>query len=431
MKWILNSIYVLLLAAASPVIAWQALRHGKYRAGWGARLWGCVPQVSGQRPVIWVHAVSVGEVKLASKIVPALSARLPGYQFVISSTSRTGYALAQREFSDHLVTYAPLDFSWAVGRAMKRLNPVALVLVELELWPNLIAAARKRGARVFIVNGRLSSRSYQGYWRLRFVLRRMLGQITWIGAQNREYQHRFLSLGAAVCDVTGSIKFDHLDMDRHNTKTNQLAQLVGLDSSHLVFLAGSTQPVEDEIAVRVFRRLTMQFPHLRLILVPRHPESFAAAARLAAGTGLPWVQRSEIREPLGGGWSILVVDSVGELASWWGRSDIAFVGGSLCNRGGQNMIEPAAFGAAVCFGPQTFNFRDISEALLISNAAAVVANESELESFLRRCCEEPDYRAQLGRAAAEFVSTQSGALDRTCDSIERLIAGGSRGQRAA
>ena len=205
----------------------------------------------------------------------------------------------------------------------------------------------------------------------------------------------------------------------------------GKKPSDLVFLAGSTQPVEDEIAVRVFRNLAGPFPQLRLILVPRHPENFAAAVNLAAASGLPWARRSQVSTTSPDPWRILVVDSVGELASWWGRADIAFVGGSLCQRGGQNMIEPAAFGAAVCFGPHTINFKDVSQALLTRNAAVVVADERELESFARRCCTDPDYRRQLGQAAHQFVIAQSGALERTIAAIELRLESISLDQRAA
>lgn len=422
MAYLLNAFYLLAIVLASPWLFWNGWRKGKYRAGFGEKFFGSVPTRAGNRPCVWLHAVSVGEVNLLAPVLKELARRHPDWECVISATTRAGMELARKKYAQHTVFNCPLDFSWAVRRAMRRLRPDLLVLAELELWPNLIGASRERGARVAVINGRLSARSFRGYRRMRFFARRMLGQIDLIAAQNKEYADRFLALGADVekVHITGSIKYDGAQTDRRNAGTLRLAKLAGMGESDVVWLAGSTQAPEEEIVLQAYQSLTRSIPRLRLILVPRHPERFAEVAELLARSGISFVRRSEL-ESRGASEAVprvLLVDVVGELGLWWGTADVAFVGGSLGNRGGQNMIEPAAYGAAVCFGPNTRNFRDIVEQLLAAKAAVVVQDGVELESFVRRAIEEPFYAGELGARAKAFVAGQMGATART----EALLA---------
>jgi 3-deoxy-D-manno-octulosonic-acid transferase len=442
-SWLLNLVYLAAIAVCWPLIVWQALRTGKYREGYREKLFGLVPRRDGDAACIWIHAVSVGEVNLVASLLRELQAGHPDWQFVISTTSRTGYELACKKYADLAVFYCPLDFSWAVRTAMRRIRPTLLVLAELELWPNLIAAAKQRGARVAIINGRLSDHSYPGYRRIRPLVARVLRQIDLIAAQNDESAKRFRALGASPerVHVTGSLKYDGAQTDRHNPRTTALRQLAGIAADDIVFLAGSTQEPEERIAVDIFRRLAPQHPRLRLILVPRHPERFDAVADLLDASGLPWQRRSQLvsgvaaaeawRRPSASGVSpyfdlshpILLVDTIGELSAWWGTATIAFVGGSFGKRGGQNMIEPAAYGAAVSFGPNTWNFRDIVAALLAAEAAVVVRDAAQLEAFVRRCLNDPEYAAQMGVCAQQLVKSQIGATRRTVQFLENLLEG--------
>jgi 3-deoxy-D-manno-octulosonic-acid transferase len=417
---------------------WQSIRTGKYREGFREKLLGLAPRRDGDARCVWIHAVSVGEVNLVVTLLRELRSAHPDWQFVVSTTSRTGYELAQKKYADLSVFYCPLDFSWAVRAAMRRVRPRLLVLAELELWPNLIAAAKEHGARVAIVNGRMSDHSFPGYRRIRPFVARMLGKIDLITAQNDESAERFRALGALPerVHVTGSLKYDGAQTDRNNPRTQTLRQLANIADDDIVFLAGSTQEPEEQYALDIYRRLATQHPRLRLILVPRHPERFEAVARLLDASGVAWIRRSKL-EPSpnpslpGRGISdtraaahrraVLFVDTVGELGAWWGAARIAFVGGSFGSRGGQNMIEPAAYGAAVSFGPNTWNFRDIVAALRNANAAVVVDNEQEFESFVRRCLEEPGYAAQLGARAQALVHSQLGATNRTIGLLETLL----------
>jgi 3-deoxy-D-manno-octulosonic-acid transferase len=366
-------------------------------------------------------------------------------------------ALAKKKHPDRIVFYCPLDFSWAVRRAIQRIRPNLLVLVELELWPNLIRAAKEAGTRVAVVNGRLSEHSFRGYRRLRPFIAHVLAQIDLVAAQDATCAERFRQLGACpeLVQVTGSMKYDGAETDPGNPHSQRLGKLAGFSPKDVIFLAGSTQEPEEELALAVYDELRGAWPNLRLVLVPRHPERFAAVARLLDQSGLPWRRRTELLDVRSTGFSrnpgeqppkggttngaspaarsttgteragseprILLVDSVGELGAWWGTAKIAFVGGSLGNRGGQNMIEPAAYGAAVSFGPNTRNFRDIVAAMVQAEAAVVVHDRTELSAFVRRCLVEPEHAALLGGRARDLVAGQLGATDRTLRLLESLL----------
>ena len=373
----------------------------------------------------------MGEVSLISPLVEEFERRHPSWDIVISTTTVTGFALAKSRYPQHTVFYCPLDFSWAVRNTVVRVRPRLLILAELELWPNLIVAARATGAKVAVINGRLSDRSFRGYRRFRPLVGRLLGTIDLIAAQNPLYADRFLEIGARSDSVyvTGSLKFDGAQTDRDNSATVRLAALAGFQPGDTIFLAGSTQHPEEQMALDAFRQLAPEHPSLRLVIVPRHPDR-----QFLAASGLPCQQRShlEIDGPNPRA-RVLLVDRVGELGAWWGTAKIAFVGGSMGKRNGQNMIEPAAYGAAVAFGPMTRNFRDVVAALLGAQAAVVVHDPADLTAFVRRCLEDPSFAAELGTAARRVVASQLGATRRTADLLDALVGSvaGSAGHLAA
>jgi 3-deoxy-D-manno-octulosonic-acid transferase len=451
-SWLLNLVYLAVIVVCAPLIAWQALRTGKYREGYREKLLGLVPRRTGDATCVWIHAVSVGEVNLVATLLRELRSAHPDWQFVVSTTSRAGYELARKKYAAHAVFYCPLDFSWAVASAMRRVRPSLLVLAELELWPNLIAAAKQYGARVAIINGRLSDHSFPRYRRIRPLVARVLRKVDLIAAQNAESATRFLALGAPADRVhaAGSLKYDGAQTDRNNPRTAALRELAGFADDDIVFLAGSTQEPEEQVAIEIFERLSAEHPRLRLVVVPRHPERFDDVARLLDASNLAWRRRTEFtsqppalpgfleakstaarvdsnssaKRPAkpGAVTPILLVDTIGELSAWWGTAKIAFVGGSFGSRGGQNMIEPAAYGAAVAFGPNTWNFRDIVASLLAADGVAVVHDADELEAFIRRCLVDPAYAATLGIRAQQLVESQLGATERTVELIEALFA---------
>jgi len=423
--YLLDAAYLFVVVLAAPWLAVQAWRKGKYRQGFAAKFCGRVPVRQGDCPCVWLHAVSVGEVNLLATLIAELRIRHPDWDFVVSTTTMTGYALARAKYSALAVFYCPLDFTWAVRGAMRRIRPNILVLAELELWPNLIAAARSAGAQVAIVNGRLGDRSFRGYHRIRRWVAPLLKQIDLIAAQSEQVAERFVALGAdaAAVHVTGSLKFDGARTDRNNPDTLRLGKLAGIAPGDVVFLAGSTQEPEEELALAAYRQLRGQFPHLRLLIVPRHPDRFERVAEVIGASGLAWQRRSELDSRLPDPSArVLLVDRVGELGAWWGTARVAFVGGSLGTRGGQNMIEPAAYGAAVSFGPRTHNFRDVVAALLERQAAVVVQDGSQLTEFVGRCLREPHFADELGERARQVVAANLGATQRTADLLEPLFA---------
>ncbi len=450
MPYLLNIFYLLLLLAASPWLVWSAIRMGKYREGYAEKLLGLVPRRTSNKKCIWLHAVSVGEVNLLAPLLRVLEKDRPDWECAISTTTKSGMALAKKKYAGRTVFYCPLDFTWAVNAAMRRVRPDVLVLAELELWPNLVWAARRHGARTAVINGRLSQRSFEGYRRIRPLVARLLQSIDRIAVQDETYRERFLALGARPesVQVTGSMKYDGAQTDRDNPATRRLAALAGLAADDVVFLAGSTQEPEESVALWVFQQLSRDWPQLRLIIVPRHPERFDSVARMLDASGVAWQRRtllgagsreqgagsgeqgaeSKSRGPLlSAPFSlatphVLLVDVVGELGAWWGTARVAFVGGSLGNRGGQNMIEPAAYGAAVSFGPNTRNFRDMVAALMQHDAAVVVADGEQLLAFVGNCLTNPAEAAARGQRAASLVRQQLGANERTFQLLLPLVA---------
>ena len=429
MPCLLNLIYATLLAISSPFLLYRSLRTGRYREGWKEKFLGQAPLRIGDRPCVWFHAVSVGEVLLLKSLIQELQRRRPNWDAVISTTTRTGLAVARRTFPDLVTFYAPLDFSWSVRQAIARVRPTVLALVELELWPNLVWSAKKAGTRVAIVNGRLSLRSHKGYRKIRGPLGPTLRRIDAVAAQNQEYASRFVDLGVpeSRVRVTGSVKFDGLETNRANPRTIAIRKAMGLAPAELVFVAGSTMEGEEAAALAAYRNAKRFFPNLRLVLVPRHAERFERVASWLVEQGERVARRSEA-SPAVVPWQrpelapVLLVDTLGELAAVWGLADVAFVGGSLLpGRGGQNMIEPAAFGAAVLFGVHTANFREVVEQLRDCGGVRVVLDAADLTTALLEDLNDPESAARRGLAARSYVLAQDGASGRTFAEIDRLV----------
>jgi len=435
--YLLNLFYLLLLLLTLPWFLWQAVRKGKYRAGYAAKLLGLVPRRTGDKTCLWLHAVSVGEVNLLAPLLAIIAQERPDWECVISTTTATGMALGKRKYPQFTVFYCPLDFSWAVRESMRRVRPDLLVLAELELWPNLIRAAKEAGAKTAIINGRLGEKSFRGYKLIRPFVASVLKNLDLLAVQDETYAGRFQALGARpeTIHVTGSIKYDGVRTERRNPDTQRLAGLAGFASDDIIFLAGSTQEPEEAMALETFRALSPQWPQLRLVLAPRHPERFPAVAKLLERSGFAWRRRTALKEPTAEEHyhcpntaskipepRILLIDVLGELAAWWGTARIAFVGGSMGSRGGQNMLEAAAYGAAVSFGPNTWNFHDIVSAMLAHQAAVVVHDQAELTAFVRRCLEQPDFADDLGRRAQQLVRSRQGADMRTWQLLFHLLA---------
>ena len=436
-SWILNIIYAAIVVVGSPWLLWRFIK-GKSRRGWGQKLFGSIDpptevasSVHDSKELIWIHAVSVGEVNLLGSILQEFKSRDPEIKFAISTTTETGYDLAKSKYPDCYLFFCPFDFTWAIKRVLKRLKPSALVLTELELWPNLIATARRCGVPVVVANGRLSEKSARGYGKFSWFLKPSFEKLSLVLCQSQTYADRFVGLGChwTAVKVTGNVKFDGVETDRQNIATQNLVQLSGLEEPEVVFLAGSTQLEEDLIAAKAFHELAPEYPQLRLVLAPRHPKRVGELVSHLEQLGIEILLRSKLNSDSRRGncespiKPVLIIDTIGELGAWWGRADIAYVGGSMGSREGQNMIEPAAYGVPVSFGPRTKNFHDLVTELIASDAATVVKNQSELRDFMQRCLDDPTAAQAAGSRGQQVVLNHAGASARTVDAILDLVRG--------
>ena len=428
---LLNLFYLVAVILALPWVAWRRFCGGRPVAAPWMRFTGGIV-VAAKPPDaarIWLHGVSVGEVQLLAVLAEELrrQAAAAGQPLdcVISSSTTTGLEVAVKRFGADHAFPCPLDFTWAVDRVLDRARPDLVVLGELELWPNLVACIRRRGIPIVVANGRMSERSAAGYARIDPLVRQTLAAVSLVVARSQADADRFAALGARGVTVTGSMKFDGVKGDRRAPEVERLRRLAGFAAADVVFLAGSTQDPEERLAAETYLALRGRHPRLRLVIVPRHVERSAEIAALLDGLGVAWAARSGLTDaaPLPAGHALLV-DTTGELAAWWGTAASAFVGGSLDGkRGGQNMLEPAAYGAAVSFGPHTRNFRDEVRRLLEAEAAVVVADGPALTAFVARCLDDPAWAATLGDNAARFVASQRGAVAATARMIlERIPA---------
>jgi len=414
----LNSVYLGLYALMAPVILYRRLFKGRSLGNFPQRALGWVPC---RRPedshVVWLHAVSVGEVNLLQVLLDRLQDCYPSTRFVISTTTATGMRLARQKYSKHTVFYFPIDFSWAIGNAFRRLRPDLMILTELEVWPNLVALANRKRIPITVINGRLSQKSFDGYQkRLRFVQPTFAG-LDLVVAQSSEYALRFEHLGCPKqrVSIAGSIKFDGATLAADAFQVEALQRIIGLQAAETLWVAGSTQGPEEEMVARIWRQLAQRFPRIRLVIVPRHPERGPAILKQLQGDGLQGRLQSTMsgKETVLPG-QILISDTIGQLTAWWSLAKIAMVGGSFGSRGGQNMIEPAAAGAAVCFGPNTWNFSEIVRAMKDSGTARELSGDVDLQNFVKWCLQSPEEAKRMGARARQLVFDSQGAVEATC-----------------
>ncbi|MGO9649241.1 MAG: 3-deoxy-D-manno-octulosonic acid transferase [Terriglobales bacterium] len=417
-------LYSALLAAGLlltlPYWLWQMSRHGKYHAGLGERL-GRVPErLASQpsKPVIWIHAVSVGEVLAVSGLVLELRRRHPQHRMVISTTTDTGQRLAGKHFGEDNVFYFPMDFGFAIQPYLKLLRPQLIVIAETEFWPNFLRLAHASGARIAVVNARISDRSFPRYRRWRLLLTGVLRVIDLFLAQTEEDARRLRDIGAPAqrVHVSGNLKFD---VPPPPTPPIVASLRAALGDAGPILVCGSTVEGEEPLLLRAFENILASHPRAVMILAPRHPERFSEVTRLLESLGIRFWRRSQRSgDALAGG--VLLVDTIGELAALYSLADIAFVGGSLVPRGGHNIIEPAQHGVPVVVGNHTENFRDIV-GLFQSRDAVRVVSQAELSLVLMELISNPAARADLGRRAAETLRSQTGATNRTADALEGLL----------
>ena len=412
-------VLALALVIAAPWWLVQMARHGKYRAGLSERL-GRVPArlarpAAGARTV-WIHAVSVGEVLAISRLVESL--RQDFDAVYVSTTTMTGQTLARERFGEQSVFYFPLDLALAIRPYLRALRPQLVVLAETEFWPNFLRLACASGARVAVVNARISDRSLPGYRRQHWLFRRVLRNVGLFVAQTEEDAARLRQIGAAAerVQVGGNLKYDVRAADAPGAEAirRTLRDVREQVPREQVIVAGSTVEGEEEMVLAAFREVRARFPRAVLILAPRHPERFPAVAALLERSGIPWARRSDRTQSFSGG--VFLLDTIGELASVYALGSIAFVGGSLVPRGGHNILEPAQHGVAVLTGPHTENFRELVADFDREGAIRIITAET-LGATLIELMTGATLRDKLGRSALAAFAAKSGATARTHASL--------------
>ncbi len=413
------------LAAGSPWWLWRMATTEKYREGLSQRL-GKVPawlkSKASQRQIIWLHAVSVGEVLAVGRLIGELDRRFPGHELLVSTTTRTGQALARKRFGEYRVFYCPLDLPWAVHAYLNALRPRLLILAETEFWPNLLNGCFRRQIPVAVVNARISDRSWPRYRMLRRLWNPILAQVSRALAQSETDAKRLREIGCLPERVTvsGNLKFD--------VRAAQEAEATNLLKTYAeglrFIVAGSTLEGEEAALLQAWPKLLKSDPQLAMVLAPRHPERFGAVAALLDKSGYPWVRRSDWKvgaalKMINPG-EIVLLDTIGELASVYSLAAVAFVGGSLFPTGGHNPLEPAQFGLPIVMGPHYVNFRAIAEDLRAHDGIRIASKE-DLAGALGDLLRNPAAAAAMGARAKRVFEEQAGATERTVHALGVLL----------
>jgi 3-deoxy-D-manno-octulosonic-acid transferase len=427
MRLCYNILFTVFFIVSAPYYFLKMWRRGNWRRGFAQRFGNYdskVKQALTNRHRIWLHAVSVGEVNLCTQLIRALEPRAPNLQIVVSTTTSTGMGELRRKLPSHILKiYYPIDRRSHVRRALKTIHPEAIVLVEAEIWPNFIWHARNRRMPLFLVNARLSARSFRGYRRFRWFFGPLFAAFTGVGAQNEADAARLRELGCRpeAIRVVGSLKYDAATLDeRRSLDVPHLLSQLGVDPEATLLVGGSTHAGEEALLAEIFLRLRPRFPKLFLVLVPRHFERGKEVSRELEQRGVKFVYRSEISastQRAAGSTDCLLVNTTGELRLFYAHATVIFVGKSLVGQGGQNPLEPAAAGKAIVFGPHMQNFHEIASALVAADAAVQVPTAAALEAALGRLLEDSARRERLGANARRVVRENQGAVERTVEMI--------------
>lgn len=416
-----NCALTALFIASLPLVPLLALFGGRrYRDGLSQRF-GFYPKalarsLAGARP-LWIHAASVGEVRSAEPLARELKAGAPERKLLVSTFTATGNRIARQIPEVDAVIYLPLDLFWIVRRTLRAVDPAMLVIIETEIWPNLLRGASRRGVPVVLLSGRLSAKALARYALLRGFFRRVLEFFTAFGMQSAGDAARIGQLGAAgsKVSVVGSLKYA---AHSHHSHRNIAA---ARDPARRVLVAGSSHRGEEEILLEAFRLSRVRFPELRMVLAPRHPERFGEVEKLLAASPFQFRRRSGLSAGQYFSQDVLLLDTVGELPEFFAAADVAFVGGSLVDHGGHNVLEPARLRKPILFGPHMANFQSVAEAMKQKGAAMEVRDAEELARVLAALLDDPEARRRMGERAAEVAGADKDALARNCNLAWRYL----------
>ena len=427
MRLLYNILFTVFFLLSSPYYFVRMFRRGNWRPGFGQRFGtydSKFKQAITNRHTLWMHAVSVGEVNVCTQLIRALEPRLPNLKIVVSTTTTTGMEGLQSKLPNHVSKiYYPIDQRGYVGHALTTIHPRAIVLVEAEIWPNFLWRARELRIPLFLVNARLSDRSYRGYKRFGFLFRPLFASFTGVGAQSEADAARLRELGCRpeAIQIVGNLKFDAAKLDeRRLLDVPAMLRQLGVVPAARLIVGGSTHAGEEAILAEQFLRLRARFPTLFLVLVPRHFERSKEVGRELDARGLKFVYRSELmadKQFRPGQIDCLVVNTTGELRYFYEHATVIFIGKSLSAEGGQNPIEPGALGKPMVFGPNMQNFTEIVRGFLAEDAAVQVRDAQELEKVLGELLDNEPRREQLGRNALNVVRENLGGIERTVEMI--------------
>jgi 3-deoxy-D-manno-octulosonic-acid transferase len=427
MHLLYSLVFTLGFIAALPYFLFQALLHRKYFASFWQRF-GILPEALSSRPKagIWIHAVSVGEVMAVLPLIQAVQARWPGRQLFVSTVTLTGQTLARKKLaSDIGVFYFPLDWRFAVRKSLVTVQPSLVLIAETEVWPNFLRECGERSIPVLLVNGRISDRSVSRYRTIKPFMRHVLKNISFCCMQTELDRDRLLSLGAdpARVDVAGNLKYEIVEPRALETKTEEYRRLIGLPPNRFVVVAGSTMKDEEPLVLAAFEALRAVCKEAVLVIAPRHPERFREVEKLLSDRSIEYVKRSDLKPGTQGACQngqVLLLDTMGELATLYALASVVFIGGSLVPTGGHNILEPALFRKPMLFGPSMSNFREMSEYFLKQQAAVQVKDSKELGDELVRMFRDPGLRAQIGGRGHGILMANRGAAQRILNRIESI-----------
>ncbi len=430
MKYLLNLIYLLILSLVSLFGLIPRFRRNDVLVGFLDKFPGRAPEQPSETSVVWFHAVSVGEALLCRPILDGLRSRRSDLKFVLSVSTPDAFQIATREFPGVDIFFAPYDFTWSVRRACRTINPVLFIISENDLWPNLIREVGERGVSIAVFNTRISTKEQVEHRWNGWLIKPSLQYIRWWGAVTQtdaDWIARLFGVQSPPVEVTGSMKFDGVLRDRDNPQTAELRRLWHIEESDCILVAGSTHAPEEEILVTIFIQLSQTWPRLKLILVPRKAERFNAVAELLDRSRVSFLRASALPACVtpGDGAAddarVILVDTVGQLRDVWGLGQMAFVGGSLCQEGGHNMIEPASYGIPMCFGPDIETFQAVVDIFLAAIAAVRTDTPDALRITLERWLQFPSEAADMGARARQVVERNSCSVQTTLRRITELL----------
>ena len=417
MKILYDFVFLIFILISLPVY----LLKGKFHRGFSRRLGFLPNDLPSDRP-IWIHAVSVGEVVLMRGLISRLRSSYPSKSFVISTVTPTGNKIARSlaENSD-FITYLPFDLSFITDRVMRKVRPCIFIIAETEIWPNLISSLYSIKVPIAVLNARISDKSFKGYSAIKYLIKPVLNKIHVFCAQSKNDRDRLISLGfePGRIEVTASMKFDQAR--KLSEGVNSSKDKLSLKEGEVLLVAGSTHPGEERILLNIYRKLLGAFPYLRLLLAPRHPDRADKIAALVRHFGFKPSRISLFQPKEALKDTVFILDTVGELISFYAAADIVFVGGSLVKKGGQNILEPASLGKPVIFGPHMFNFRDIAAEFLGSKAALQALTPKDLLLIIKDLLENKGRTIELARNSKEVILKNQGATEKSLGLVRKLI----------